>query len=176
MTPAVADATVLIYLSKLGDLQLLGDAFDGVLVPAGVHVEVVDRGREGGYRDALGVEGATGSILTRVDLDAETGGRAADLAEAAGLGRGEAEAIALAEAEGARCLTDDHAARTTATSLGAPVGGTLYVLLSGLRRGTYSFPGYVARLDELTEHGFRMDASLYREAVEAGRTVADAED
>lgn len=172
MTEAVADATVLIYLAKLGELSLLGELFDDVLVPGGVYAEVVERGREEGYRDALGVEGAFGSVLTRVDPDDGTGRRAADLREGAGLGGGEAEAIAVAEDVGARCLTDDHAARTTASSLGVEVGGTLFVLLSGLERGAYPFEGYVTRLDELTEYGFRMDASLYREALAAGRTVA----
>lgn len=172
MTRAVADATVLIYLSKLGELSLLGQTFDEVVVPDGVYTEVVERGRDEGYRDALGVEGATGSTLTRVDLEDGTRRRAADLKEGAGLGRGESEAIALAERVDGRCLTDDHAARTTASSLGVAVGGTLYVLLSGLEQGTYSFPGYVSRLDALTEHGFRMDASLYRQAVAAGEAVA----
>lgn len=175
MTVAVADATVLISLSKLGELSLLDAVFETVLVPEGVYVEVVERGREEGYRDAIGVEEATGSILERVSIDSEIGRRATDLQERSGLGTGEAEAIALAKDVGARCLTDDHAARTTASSLGVTVGGTLYVLLSGLKLGAYSFDGYVARLDRLTERGFRMDASLYRDAVEAGRAVAGDE-
>lgn len=45
MTTAVSDATVLIYLAKLGDLALLGELFEAVLVPEAVHEEVVDRGR-----------------------------------------------------------------------------------------------------------------------------------
>lgn len=98
--------------------------------------------------------------------------RANTLQEGADRRRGEAEAIALAEDAGAWCLTDDHAARTTASSLGLDVGETRCVLLSGLERGAYSSDGYVSRLDTLTERGFRMDAALYRDAVKAGREVA----
>lgn len=171
MTTAVADASVLIYLAKLGELSLLADAFESVLVPEAAYTEVVERGRSAGYRDAMAVDEAMGGTLVLAeDVDA---GRVAELQDAGGLGRGEAAAIALAAERTARCLTDDHAARSTATSLGVTVGGTLYVLLDGLERGTYGFDGYVGRLDRLTESGFRIDASLYRDAVEAGREVAE---
>lgn len=172
MSTAVSDATVLIYLAKLGDLGLLGAQFDEVLVPRQVYAEIVDREREAGYRDAIAVDEATETSLTVALLDDACDRRATDLQEGAGLGRGEAAAIALASDVGGRCLTDDHAARATASSLGVDVGGTLFVLLSGLERGVYPLEGYVSRLDALTERGFRMDATLYREAVAAGREVA----
>lgn len=84
----------------------------------------------------------------------------------------EAAAIGVAEEHGAHCLTDDHAARVIARSLGVEVGGTIYVLLEALDRGTIGFERYVSLLDELTERGFRISASLYRKALEAGRDVA----
>lgn len=172
MTTAVADATVLIYLAKLGELSLLADAFETVHVPEAVYTEVVDRGRSAGYRDAMAVDEAMGdTLILAEDVDAD---RVAELQDVGGLGRGEAAAIALAAELDARCLTDDHAARSTATALGVSVGGTLYVLLDGLERGAYGFDGYVDRLDRLTESGFRIDASLYRRAVEAGRAVDEA--
>ena len=137
-----------------------------------MYTEVVERGTASGYRDALAVEEATGETLTRteaVDTD-----HATDLQAAGRLGRGEAEAIALAAALDARCLTDDHAARATASARGVEVGGTLFVFLDGLKRGTDGFDGSLDRLDRLTESGFRIDASLYRQAVEAGRAIAES--
>lgn len=171
MTAAVSDSTVLIYLARMGDLALLRDVLGGVTVPGAVHDEVVTRGRREGYSDALAVEEATGDYLSVEPVSGDAADRAERVRESAGLGRGESAAIALAEARGSRCLTDDHAARRTAEPLGIPVGGTIYVLLEGVDDGEFDLDGYVERLDALTEHGFRMDASLYRRALDAGREV-----
>lgn len=169
----VADATVLIYLARLDALSLLDELFGAVVVPAGVYDEVVETGREEGYGDALSVDDAVGEFLSRRSLSGAARRRAEAVRESAELGAGEAEAIALALESGARCLTDDHAARTTAESLGVPVGGTIYVLLEGLDAGTLTHGEYVDALEELDESGFRMSARLYRRAVEAGAEIAD---
>ena len=169
----ITDATVLIYLGKLGELDRLDALFDRVFVPEGVYEEVVVRGREDQYSDALSVEQATESFLSIRSLEDDTKARADEIAESAGLGRGESEAIALSLAEHARCLTDDHAARTTAEALGTDVGGTIYVFLESLDADDIGFDEYVSLLDDLTDNGFRMSASLYRRAVEAGRELSE---
>ncbi|MEF8855391.1 MAG: hypothetical protein V5A24_07875, partial [Haloarculaceae archaeon] len=64
--------------------------------------------------------------------------------------------------------TDDHAARVTADSLGVDCGGTIYVLLEACSSGLLTGDAYVGRIDELADSGFRMSASLYRRAIEAG--------
>lgn len=167
----VTDATVLIYLAKLGELTYLEDCFERVFVPEPVFDETVTQGRDEQYTDALAIEDACKNFLTVRSLPEETASRAAQLRESAGLDRGESAAIALALEREARCLTDDFPARKTAESLGADVGGTIYVLLTALDDGLLSYEGYVASLDELTEKGFRISASLYRRAVEAGREL-----
>lgn len=171
MRAAVADATVLIYLAKLGELDRLERRFDAVLVPAAVHEEVVERGRAEGYRDALAVEAAADDGLEVVSLADDVAATAERLRDTADLGRGEAAAIALAQARAARCLTDDHAARTTAAAVGVEVGGTIYVLLDALDAGTLSYDEYVRLIDGLSDAGFRMSASLYRRALDAGEAI-----
>jgi predicted nucleic acid-binding protein len=169
----VTDATVLIYLAKIGDLDRLDWLFSEAYVSETVYEEVVIRGREERYADALPVEEATDQFIDVQTLSDGTNDRADEIQESSGLERGECTAIALAEKEEARCLTDDHAARKTAESLGIEVGGTIYVLLEALDRGRLSFEGYAEKLDELTNSGFRMSASLYRRAVEAGENLAE---
>jgi len=169
----VTDSTVLIYLAKLGDLGLLDELFDETHVPERVYEEVVTRGREERYADALPIREAAEAFLDVRSLPREARERADEIQRSSGLERGESTAIALAEAEGARCLTDDHAARKTAESLGVEVGGTIYVHLESLDGGHITYEGYVDRLDELTDNGFRMSASLYRRAVEAGEELAN---
>lgn len=62
---------------------------------------------------------------------------------------------------------------TTAESLGVAVGGTIFVLLFALETDLVTADGYVERLDELVDGEFRMSASLYRRAVEAGRVLSE---
>ncbi|USZ67139.1 hypothetical protein NGM10_10395 [Halorussus salilacus] len=169
----VTDATVLIYLAKLGDLSFLDELFDDTYVSDRVYEEVVTRGRAEQYADALPVEEAVENFLDVRSLSTELTERVDEIQRSAGLERGECTAIALAEAGDARCLTDDHAARTTAESLGVAVGGTIYVYLESLDRGRISYEEYVDTLDDLTDNGFRMSASLYRRAVDAGEELTD---
>lgn len=167
MTAVVVDSTVLIYLARLGDLDLLPRLFDEVFVPAPVYDEVVETGREQGYPDALAVEEALEAFGEVMGLPAAAADRAERLRDAADLGRGEAAAIALAGGHDARCLTDDHAARTTAESMGVAVGGTIYVLLEAVAAGALTTADYEARIDSLADGGFRMSAALYRRAMAA---------
>lgn len=168
MRSAVADSTVLIYLAKLGDIDVLCDLFDPVLVPEAVYDEVVTSGNEGGYPDALAVAEATEECLDVVARTAEVAETADGIQETTNLGDGEVAAIALARRREVRCLTDDHAARTTAESLGVDVGGTIYVLLEARKTGRLPEEAYIDRIDDLSDSGFRMSASLYRRAIEAG--------
>lgn len=171
MRTVVVDATVLIYLAKLGELDLLETLFEAVFVPDAVYEEVVERGQAEGYRDALAVAAATDDDLDVIALSDDLVQAADRVQETAGLGRGEAATIALARRRGARCLTDDHAARTTAESLDVEVGGTVFVLLEALADGQLTADTYVTRIDELSDSGFRMSAALYRRAIEAGEKI-----
>lgn len=169
----VTDATVLIYLARLGDLDYLDSLFEDVYVSKTVYEEVVTRGREEQYADALPIEAATDRFIDVITLSDEAAGRANEIQESSGLERGECTAIALAEAEDARCLTDDHAARKTAESLGIEVNGTIYILLEALDQGQISLGKYTEKLDDLTDNGFRMSASLYRRAIEKGERLTE---
>lgn len=167
MTRVITDATVLIYLARLDELAVLDGLFDATLVPSPVYDEVVEQGRAEGYADALDVEAATETCLEVVPLEESAAEVADRIRETAELGSGETATIALATETDARCLTDDHAARQTAESLGIPIGGTIYVLLRVLDDGRYTLPEFVSRLDKLDDAGFRMSASLYRQAIDA---------
>jgi len=169
----ITDSTVLIYLAKLGDLDYLDELFEEGYLSETVYEETVTRGQAEQYTDALQIEQATEQLLDVRSLEPEVEVRANEIQSSSGLERGECTAIALAEDEGARCLTDDHAARKTAESLDIDVGGTLYVLLEALDDGRIGFQEYADKLDELIEKDFRMSASLYRKAVEAGEDLVD---
>lgn len=171
MRDVIVDSTVLIYLSKIGELELLDELFDNVLVPEAVHEEVVVRGLEQGYSDALAVDEA--EFLSQREVENED---IEYLRESANLGVGESEAITLARTENCYCLTDDRAARKTAESLGVKVGGTVYVFLAALRNDVIDFEKYETSLDALADTNFRMKASLYKKAIKEGRSYVETDD
>ena len=118
---AVADATPLIVLARVGRLDLLGRVFSRVLVPPLVWSEVAGApGRPG----AAELRAAPWAQRTRVrstallrELRAELGAEA-----------GEAEAVALARQRGLRVLLDDDAAVRAARPRGLRVIRLPYLL------------------------------------------------
>jgi predicted nucleic acid-binding protein len=63
MSRAVADATVLAFLARLCDLHMLDELFKSINVPYPIYEEVVHRGREEAYSEAIAVEDAAESFL-----------------------------------------------------------------------------------------------------------------
>ncbi|WP_135362932.1 nucleic acid-binding protein [Halosimplex halophilum] len=116
---AVSDARPLIHLAEIDSLELLA-TFDTLLVPETVYEEV----DAGGVPDGLGnlsyelVEADESRVGTE-ELDA-----------------GERAAIAVAEQRGAVLLTDDLAARETASDAGVEVRGAIGVIALGYGRGS----------------------------------------
>lgn len=169
----VADATVLIYLARNGHLSLLDQLYPEVLVPTAVYNECVERGRAEGYQDAVTIDEAFEQGLTLLELDGDPARMTEQLRKSAELGSGEAAVIAGAIDRSTRCLTDDRAARKTAETMGLEAGGTIYVLLRALKEELLSFDCYIDAIDTLVEEGFRMDAKLYRRALEGGRNLGE---
>jgi len=129
----VADAGPLIWLSRCGLLPTLSRLYQQVLVPPEVRHEAVDKGVEGGHRDAdetkkaieegkITVERPGKKLINRVSRRASS--------MRIRLGGGEMEAIALALERDAVLLTNDEDARKVGESLGLRSEGTLRTLLS----------------------------------------------
>ena len=130
---AVTNAGPLIALGKLGLVQLLGQLYDPILVPAPVCQEVVTRGLELGQPDAYSVQMAAARhelVVVGVEI--------AEVSMAGlepSLHAGERAAIQLARQEAADwVLLDDQLAREQAQELGLRVKGTLGVIVEAFRR------------------------------------------
>ena len=126
---AVSNAGPLIHLSKIGLLHLLREIFGEIVIPKEAWVEVVEKGLERGDPDALIVKEAG---WLKVEEDPEG---ADELAERAGMHRGEACAILLARSAGVPILLDDAGARRFAEGLGLTVVGSLGVVVRAVRLG-----------------------------------------
>jgi len=164
----VSNATPLIYLSKVGKLELLKSVFDEVHIPEGVKAEAVDRGKELSKRDALIIEKAIHdgwikvSKVKSVKLPIE-------------LEPGETAAISLAKSLGAReILMDEVSARSAARLLGLEPKGTIFVLLRALEMGELDLDEFLKTLNELIERGFRLSEEVYIEAIREARKLRRA--
>jgi hypothetical protein len=158
LTTWVVDATPLIFLSKLDQLDLLRRGADEVLTVPAVMREITV------YHDraAQVLMSAAGDWL-RVRVPVSEAALAMLLTQ---LDAGEAEAIGLArEIRADRIVLDDLDARRYARRLGLPVVGTVGLLLAARLRG--DLPALRPELDRLARLGFRISASLFDEVVRA---------
>lgn len=166
---AVADATPLIYLARLGVLDAVAAFYGSVLVPSEVVDEVVVRGKELGRADAWAVEAA----LERKVLHASTT-RTLPRDLPASLGRGERAVITLALREGCDALIDDREAYVVCRALGARPRRTTALLLDGVARGAWSPERFEVLLARLSEEGYFLTADVFRELVQRGRALGAA--
>jgi predicted nucleic acid-binding protein len=162
----VSNATPLIYLAKLGKLELLRKLFETVIIPNGVFDEVVIKGIAIKAPDAFIIERSMNEGWIKLKSVREI----KELTKF-GLHKGETEAIALAKRYGCELLVDQRHARLAARTVGVKARGTLYVLLTALKRKIISYDEYILALRELVRAGFRMSAELYLEALELGKKL-----
>jgi len=163
----VSDATPLIYLARIGRIQLLKSIFQRIQVPNEVKVEVVERGKEKNYPDAHVIEEAFNEgWITLGSLTRKNEKKASILIEAAGIDLGEAEAILLARQKGEENILIDQAhARTVARQFGLKSKGTLYMILVSARRGILSKEDAKEDLSRLVEANFRISTKVYDTAL-----------
>lgn len=139
--------------------------FTSVLIPEQVKLEVVDGGKQLGRADALSVEKAiqenwikvykTDLISTPIELES-----------------GETAVLSLARKLKIReVLIDEISARTVAKVLGLQPRGTLFVLLSALKRKAISHEEFLDSIDLLMKHGFRLRQDVYLQAIREARKM-----
>jgi uncharacterized protein len=149
----VCDASTLIALARIGQLDILGRVGARVMIPRVVYDEVVVKGvgKPGAdeIRDAPWIE--THEVA---DRDVVARFRAV-------LHAGESEAIALAqEIEADVIILDDEQARNTASAEGLRVVGLLAFLILAKERGIISHVKPL--LDALRRQGFFIGDDLYQ--------------
>ena len=156
----VADSSVLIGLSSIGQLHLLQVLLnEKILIPAAVWSEVVEHGggrpgaqqiKASAWISVRNVQDSDLLHLLKRDLDA-----------------GESEAIALAKETNAKLiLLDERDARKTALSLSLKPLGTIGVLIRAKQAG--KIKSLHEALDALRDQAkFRISDALYSLALEA---------
>jgi predicted nucleic acid-binding protein len=149
----VCDASTLIALARIGQLDILAQVGEQVVIPVAVYDEVVVKGA-----------GKPGSDEVQQALWIET----RDVADRnvvaqfrTVLGAGESEAIALAKESGAELIIlDDQDARETAITEGLNVVGLLAFLVLAKEEGIIHQVRPL--LDALRQQGFFISDDLYQ--------------
>lgn len=159
MPAVVSDASVLICLGAVQQLQLLKEFYGEVLVPNAVWLEVTAAGPRAGVSETL--NGFEQGWLTVQKPD----NRQLVSSLQTSLGAGEAEAIALAsQLQAGLLLIDESDGRNHAKALGLTVVGTVGVLLRAKQVGKLQELKPV--LDTLIrKQNFRLSRSLYEEVL-----------
>lgn len=145
---AVSNSGPLIHLAKVGLLELI-KLYDTV-IPLEVKYEVVDKGKEKGFTDALLVEKAIEEGWIKV-IDVSVDDKFAKAAEVAGLHKAEITVVYYAYKNGITALLDEDAARVFARGLGVKVRGSLGLLIEGLKESLISYSEAVKGLDDLSK-------------------------
>lgn len=139
----ISNTSPIIALDQIGQLGLLKQLFNSVVVPPAVVGEV---------SPSLTLP----AWITEQALSQPVGPRILS----ASLGAGESEAISLAlEARARLLIVDDRPARRLAQALGLPIIGTLGVLLAAKQRNL--LPAVQPSLAALLQFDFRIAPVLY---------------
>lgn len=163
----VSNATPLIYLAKIGKIELLRKVFGEIVIPEEVKDEVVEKGKTVGERDAYIVEEAIREGWIRV-LKTEKFKVPIDLE------LGEIAVLSLAKNRGIKeVLVDEASVRTAAMLMKLKPRGTVYVLLKALELKEIDLNEFLASLRDLVEEGFRLREEVFLEAIRQAREIAE---
>ena len=161
----VVNSSPLIYLGKVGKLYLLKKLYGTLKVPTAVCKEVVIKGMEKGFEDALRVKAEVGKFLFVYSPKAETVNGVRERLKKLGfrLGLGEIECIALClDTNDKVLISDNDDAKRFAKVYGINGKGTICILLKSYKRGLLSERECVETFEAIVEEGFWMSAEVVR--------------
>lgn len=163
----VSNSSPLIYLTRIGALDLLRSLFGNVLILEGVKVEIVDKGLKVKAPDALAIKHVleTGNWLEVKKLTAAQKSAAKRLSENTLIDATDGEAIILARDTGALVLVDDREAVAVCGLEGVKTIGTLGVIVQAAKKRILTKKDAMKLVDAIVDHGFYLSVEVYREAM-----------
>ncbi len=160
---AVSNSTPLIYLAKIGRLNIIRDVFKKIYIPNAVFEEAVTIGKALKISDAFIIEKAVGKWIIKETIKPETDVEYRFLDTNTRLGLGEKEAIKLCKQLNAKYLiADDKEARRVSKMLNITPIGTCSIIIQAFKQKTITKNEADQTLNELLKAGFRIDPELYR--------------
>jgi len=164
MKPLVFDAPPLIYLTRLGLVNLIEAIPTRKFAVRSVFREVVERGRAKGLADAL-------ALARLFEVNAIGIADAADMAllrtfrKIGGLKEADVETLVVAKERNYRAVLDDLQARKVARTYAIDFVGTSHVLILGIENRLLTKQETLEAVDDMIEAGWRCGPELYREII-----------
>ena len=159
----VSDSTPLIYLAKIGRLNLLRGVFEKIYVPEAVFNEAVTQGKELNMSDAFIIEKAVGIWIIKELVEPKVDAEFRFLDTNTKLGSGETEALKLCkQLNAAYFIADDREARSVSRILNIKPIGTCGILIQTFRQASITEGEALQILDDLVKVGFRISSAVYR--------------
>ncbi|MBO3839811.1 MAG: DUF3368 domain-containing protein [Thermoproteota archaeon] len=163
----VSNSTPLIYLSKVGRLNIIKDVFGKIFIPEAVFNEAVVQGKMLKISDAFIIEKAVGDWILREQVKPEISAEFSFLDTNTKLGPGEKEALKLCKQLNAEFfIVDDREARRVSKILRITPVGTFGVIIQAFRQNSITKNEALKTLDDLIKAGLRIDSTLYRMMIE----------
>ncbi|MBC6476483.1 MAG: DUF3368 domain-containing protein [Hormoscilla sp. GM7CHS1pb] len=155
----ISNTSPIFYLSTIGQLDLLRQLYDEVVIPTAVFNEITNVGN-------TDVSAMVVPICRWIKTQSVTDRAFVNMLRVE-LDPGEAEAIALAvELKAERLLIDERLGRTAAMGVGLKVTGVLGILIAAKRNNLIQ--EVKPLLDDLIDRvGFWVDEQLYTEVLQA---------
>lgn len=160
--PAISDTSPLIWLAKVGKITLLKELFEEVIIPQEVYMETVEKGLQGGFTDAQTIKECINEDWIKLSkLNSKDQNTLQKISEYAfEIHSGEAQAIVLAHEMKLLLLMDESAGRAFAEAWGLKVKGTIYVIISALRKSLISEADAKETILKMVTKGFRLEPTL----------------
>jgi len=160
--PVVSNSSPLIWLSKTGKIQLLRQLFREIIIPEEVYIEVVERGLEEGFSDALIVKECINQGWIKIQKPNQENLELTQrfMEHAPEIHLGEAHAILLARESNALLLMDESCGRAFAETWGLKPRGTIFVILKALRERILEKNEAKDTISSMITKGFRIEPNL----------------
>ena len=165
----ISNASPLIYLARLSKLRLLKEIYNQIQIPPEVKIETIDRGKAKKYPDAFTIEESfTEGWLIIHTLTDENIRKSKALMEMTGIDLGEAQVLMLAKQKNEReVLIDQSNVRKVAKYLGLLPRGTIFVILTAIKKNILTKENAKEILAKLIDVNFYLSAKTYRYALTA---------
>ncbi len=145
----ISDATALICLSKINNLDILKRVYSVVIIPPAVKNEVLLEEKEGYSSIKNAIESGWINVIEPKEIIA------------LGLGAGENQAISLAKERKDKIILDDALAVKAANAFDIPIVRTTTVIFTALNKKIINKKQALSLLNRLIENGYYISTKDY---------------
>ena len=161
---AVADATILIHLAKIGKISLLKKLFNMIIIEKEVYEEIITRGELNAEISIIRPLIEENFIIIKESVQ---------IIDMPHLHKGERKSMSLCrELKIPVLLIDDEEGFNVAAMINLNPMRTTSVLIVLLDKKLISLNEYEESLKDLSESGYFLDASTYQKLIQIGESIA----